>query len=1342
VKITIPETEFLYINIGGREGAFDVEYTWHRRVYQFAVWWVESDYCPLFCEASQVMVCYDCGGNCCPSGCEDGCCPPIMAPKTYYTSNNTERSPVGTMHSDWQRTWRHSDISAVRSTPGNPQYETIELAGNGVFRHNEDYAQADFRFLEIRHGQARSATHAQVFNPHLYRDNDQGHYGFGPDITQRPIDLYDLSTNLHISIPDIEPGRQETHHYGTEDGNLSMFEYKWFAGHWPTEGKPSPRCFNQTSEASVFREREAEAHALATEELGNLFAQNANLVFRLGVNDYQFVRTGGHGSGGPTLQGGPGGENLVAGSVNQWHDNPNPTPVELHAAPDTTYFAPKGEQWHEYEIVPVSGFQGRYHRRDADRNGRLGHNPTSVIPGHNPQFPEIAWHNPSTHIVWRLHNNIYNFVPFLQYNWLNYTTYELAFGDSIRDILSQPEWESMNHTGQGATSPGDHLATPNHVRLEYTAWQEASSPYTQPQGPHTGLADPTAYMGPNPVTIHNPVASIFAWVHDVPSFTLQDQRINTVRQQIGGEIVPHERRVNYEAAARLYVDFDFRITMPNDGTFNTYWHFYPAQSGEPAGRDRWGTPRSSPLHTSNYIGRGSEGLGLDGRRGGGISAPASGAVNFDPAPLVHNTGYQHPDHGLRGPGWIGDMQPWVSRRDYANPYQSLGTRQGPTYGWRQSPSIWDVSKWIDAKYIQFPFDVYYYGSFVPYFSPQHPGSQANPEIIEGPFIDFQSFEGPGHPGGFNATFVEAGTWITLFDNNRQELAGPDNDPTEFAFRIPSHVADLVNQEIRIVARSINSPSIEPNDLWYLGSEWNINAMRLRQGTGTEKTASHHSTGSEQDQEAFHATATVLTVDVIGRIGNVLVDDNADPQWTNVFWQTNDQNRPLINSPVWRAIGQHYNMFESVQNPEGLNGRPHHPRNTMPGGIFNRFSQLSQWHGMDATLLYTEHHGINQPYTLPLERNPQPQYSSQVTSLGYEFQFSVQTLGRFGDGEMWVHPRYVLLGDWATHPGGDHAYFRMFATNPFDPTGVRQMFWDSEVPFANWQFGSHGGVQGIGNMTYPRTDLDIGWQPNFHHQIWHSLADPRAKVNEMERQGASFTNAVAMGQNYRFFLGDPSFIRIPTELRTHQGGPGTKGRIGEGIHHGYIESSIPDNWEHGGSSVIGGPSNETWGGPIASFDSTIPGSMLNYRGSNWENAHRWHARHHLPNSTEIIFHDNVPYSLFEGRTDNQYIGVNFTFRTNGDNGLWDLSTYTGATNSQPYGSSLDAPPHERHLNPPDNLRPIPGRLGRNRERNFWLRPRNRVEAERGDPDWTYPFTPIIVVDYSRPAPTDQTTIGTH
>ena len=83
------------------------------------------------------------------------------------------------------------------------------------------------------------------------------------------------------------------------------------------------------------------------------------------------------------------GINLIKGQVDEsnWQNTPAP-PVTVHvwAAPDEDYFAPRDERWHWFEIVPVSGFMGRNHRNDWQRNGRHGQNPTSVRG--DPRRPE------------------------------------------------------------------------------------------------------------------------------------------------------------------------------------------------------------------------------------------------------------------------------------------------------------------------------------------------------------------------------------------------------------------------------------------------------------------------------------------------------------------------------------------------------------------------------------------------------------------------------------------------------------------------------------------------------------------------------------------------------------------------------------------------------------------------------------------------------------------------------------------------------------------------------------------------------------------------------------------
>ena len=152
-----------------------------------------------------------------------------------------------------------------------------------------------------------------------------------------------------------------------------------------------------------------------------------------------------------------------------------------------------------------------------------------------------------------------------------------------------------------------------------------------------------------------------------------------------------------------------------------------------------------------------------------------------------------------------------------------------------------------------------------------------------------------------------------------------------------------------------------------------------------------------------------------------------------------------------------------------------------------------------------------------------------------------------------------------------------------------------------------------------------------------------------------------------------------------------------------------------------------------MSSAIENNRGTWNNSHWENAHRWHARHSLPNTTEILFHENKSQNRFEGRTNNQYIGVNFTFRTHSNNGLWDIPTYTGATSTPPNGSNLDTSPN--------NETPLINQPFRNRR--WWFRPRIVVpEPDRGNPHWADLDTPIVIFDYSRPAQADRITIGTH
>lgn len=1229
----IPETEFLYINTGSRDGSMEVEYTWHERVYRFGVQWEESDSCPLVCNehGSPCRNPAPCSCDCDEYGSCSGCC--------YVQSSFTNTTSTCTMEE------QHDDPEALRI--------------------NRDHTTVTFRFLTLTEASARSVTGTTVTNPTLYASG-------GATMTNAgtvPLSYTVSPAGILYPNPSPQPSLPHQNNYGTDAASgLAHFQggYIDLGNLLHTSGTPSARCYDDASDASVFREMESEAWEQANAILGNLFAINTVLEITLGANTYTFASEN---------------EQILTGVFNSESDAGRE--YDLWAAPDTSYFYPNRHNWDPILAIPASGFLGR----SLQTSARNGQNAASfpMISGTSPHVGPglLAWHDASQAITSRLHNGIYNFEPYATQNTANFT--------NLLDITGHPHPlrsttnDAPDHVGphHAAANPGMHLVGPDRVRLEYIAWQEPHSPYfgQQPSGPSSGTGMVHSYFSVNPVIIHNPVSAIFSWVHDVPITVLQDQRIETVRTLQTGQIVPHSRRSipddSAGAVSRLYIDFDFRITMPNDGTFNTYW--------------TWdgGTTRVG----------GQERPGGQGQ----LSSPTNFGLN----------GLHDHSNNQRGPGWVGDVQPWFPGRRHENPWGMLGSNLGPTTGHGTAPAIWDVSKWINAKFIQFPFDVYFYGAYLPsqgMFTVE--ASQSSGGQRPSP-----AWGGSQHQGGDASGFFPAGTWIQLFDNGGAEIG---YDPTDFYFRVASHVRDASYQEIHFLVEAINSPfRSEPTQQraqgqWDNNSVWNINGNRDQsQYQGWMGSA------SGQPEGARHAVRSVHSVDIVGRIGNLLVDDSSDPQWQAVFWEEINGNINTLTA-VDRAIAVYFNMFESVQQHLGsMNGRPIHPvreNPAIPGGFANRFSTLRQFHNMDMTLMP----GV--PYTLPVRRNPISHFDQQTMSLGYEIQFSIQTLGSFGDdgSEMWIMPRYFPIGNFVTGTPGQH--FALYASDPFDPHGTLRRFWDSNLSFGNWQFGATN-VGAPSNMTrFNSNPAIVNWVPQHHHRLYHTLADTRAKVNAIERNSTSFHTAVQRGSQFTTHLGDPSFIRIPGDLMTNIGGQAidmipsqpavTKGRIGQHIDFWEMQSS---------PGVFGG---------------------LDYQPLAFRNAQRWHARHSLPQTTRLIFEQNQAQGLFEGQTLGQYLGISMTFRTHADNGLWDLSLYTGAVQNPMYQPYPDVNPglnvEGREPIFPPGATPPTG--GGNRD---WFWPSAPDQPNFQIPsDYNRPSIPTLVVDYSNPAQSDRTTIGTH
>ena len=323
--------------------------------------------------------------------------------------------------------------------------------------------------------------------------------------------------------------------------------------------------------------------------------------------------------------------------------------------------------------------------------------------------------------------------------------------------------------------------------------------------------------------------------------------------------------------------------------------------------------------------------------------------------------------GTLGKLYEGNAVSQVKTRSYENPYLNA--------------SGWDVSKWTTAKYVKFPYDVYYY-------------------------------KNSGESGGDQAGFYDAGTWIKLFDDNQQVKSG---DPTVFNFHVSSEQKDVKDGIIYVMSEAINSQDgLTGNaDALYGAAEQYVNGTRNVEGTnlGTYNTP--------RDGEATYSTVNQMNIDAIGRIGNLIVSDATDPAWTGVFWKTKN-GKIDTTTPVHKDYGTYFNIYDSIVDP-----------NNTGFHAYNRFHTLNPWHGQMEPL-----------QTIPLTTNQLTKgKEDQVVKLGYSVGGSIQTIGDY-DYSMWIYPQNQLAGKFAT--GNPSSHFKLVTSDPYQPGTKYQEYYDSNV----------------------------------------------------------------------------------------------------------------------------------------------------------------------------------------------------------------------------------------------------------------------------------------------------------
>lgn len=781
-------------------------------------------------------------------------------------------------------------------------------------------------------------------------------------------------------------------------------------------------------------------------------------------------------------------------------------------------FLPIGEDWDKTTKIPVVGYNGK---PEAAGNRNVG---SKAVAN------KLRFYKTNVPIQLYQVNGIYHFDALLDQNFMEYSDMKVL----LQNTQSKP--------------PSPSYPDEYPIRLEYTDYKVTGSSYT---------ADSTNHKGPNPIVFHDPVSAQQVWVHDISEDILKDQRI------IAGvkEMVVHPNVTDDNAPSRQYIDYDFKVSFRNGGSFGKDY------DGDKA------VDKKALLNVNESP---------PGTRGGGTNWGFQGESNVLLSEAPRSLTYP-------------------STTDAANTYM-------------------DVSKWTNAKYIKFD------GINVRY-------------------------EGDGQ-------YYPMGTWIKLYDDGGQVKEG---DPTEFLFHVMSNTKDAANVVTHFASEAINAPETirSMTDMNARGAAVYADAEGFPANSHRKDKGYTSLNENKVIVSAASSASNIRLSDIIGRIGNVIVDDTSDPMWANIFWKASTDwlipnviKKPDVDTPVSRFFSVPFSLFEETSSS---NSR-----------FNNRWDTLVEYH--DASNKRLGRLPVNSAENTSLLYDLLGLRTSSI-KMGYTAQFSVQTLGDY-DKEMKVIPSYDLAGDFPNAPNG----FSFFVPSTNGGTTKLVEYYDSEAPDP------------------------YDYTPGIRLTLSHSLKNPRAKIDSAEKDTPEYQNA---SRTDTTIIGTPSMITIPQALRTWIGSTDTVGRVGS------------SSWSEGATHQTGSVS-------VGTGDGTRVGAEPDPDGT-YSNAHRWHGKIGLPSSTRVgILKPDGSVYQFVDKTFKQYIIIYLTFRTNGGNGLWDLTTTTNTATNPDGSPSFNFKISTTPKDPPSV----------------------NVPGDPGEPPFERPKTPVIVVDYANDSSTDSEVVGTH
>jgi len=511
----------------------------------------------------------------------------------------------------------------------------------------------------------------------------------------------------------------------------------------------------------------------------------------------------------------------------------------------------------------------------------------------------------------------------------------------------------------------------------------------------------------------------------------------------------------------------------------------------------------------------------------------------------------------------------------------------------------DTSKWIRTKWVKFNVPVLYRKSSGRSIYADELWSSAAKE---------------------DYVYYEADKWIPLYDDGRS--AARSNDPEKFTLHIPEHQPDKHRATMEIAYEAVNAVS---NYSMNRSGSYTSLYVTHPQGTGvsdsepgpgvrgnpsndresiknTTRAPSFRSSGLARQAAHLNYKQPQL-FDIIGRIGNVIVDDSTDPRWSDVFWRPNDGIGagwliPNISRiPIIAASDRA--LFYS--DKRGYYDTPVVSPTTST--MFDRWRRLTEYHKINPQRVpgnvpsFSSH-----PFEigdLPIGRgsNPKQGLANRGIYLGYPIQWSFQTVGSYWDRPVNVTNNYIFIDMY----GVTHDNISLLIQS----SGTYKEIWRS----------------GVNPSTYT---------PDYKFRILMTLGDTRAKNNNFEknRSGANraekylFASDIARwDENKLKELGLPAgYVLKPNETMTFMGGLTTNGKVNK-----YVTNS----------------------------DVTLSGTSADHILAVDLNAQRWHAKSQLPSSTIVRdLNTGKLLPMSEGMLVHGFTAITTSYSSGGQT-PWDL-----------------------------------------------------------------------------------------